>query len=166
VGLRSPARDQQRSPALPLHLGDQIDGREPAFLRIPARHLGQQCALAETAAQLLDRRAPRRFEGVGRQPIGNHHRINTDLPHPVLHVAADGGDGGGRGEPAPRDAFEPEGVVGVPQDADAVQEAGAAQQPVEVEHRAHCLPFLGEDHTAPAGAKVGRQHLAEEIRRQ
>src|SRR5207245_665670 len=57
-----------------------------------------------------------------RDAVRDHDRVDPPTPHDVLHVAADGGDGGHEAEGAPVDPMEPKMVVGVPEEQAAITE--------------------------------------------
>ena len=143
VGLDAAAGDQQRTRAAPLELRGDADGQKPALVGVEARHFGEQRPTREALTNLGDRVVGRRSEGVGREPVGNDHRVDSESPHELPHVAADGGDQSGLPQAPPVDAVEPEGVVGVPQDRHAGAQARLTQQPVEVQNRVGGVPFLG-----------------------
>jgi hypothetical protein len=162
VRLAAATGDQQRTPALPLHLGDDRDGREPALVRIPPRHLAEQRAVAEAAAQLRHDARLRGIEGIRREAVGNDHRVDPDVPHAVLHVAAHRGDQRRPSQAFPRDPLEAEGVVGVPEDAHPIAKVQAAEQPIEVKDRVRGLPLLGENHRPITQPQAGRQLLVHQ----
>lgn len=162
--LDAPARNEQGPPAASLRVRDDVDGGEPALVGIPARHLGQQRAIAKASAQLAQGLAVRRIERIRRQAVGNHQRVHPQRPHPLAHVAAHRRQHRGAREARPGDAVEAEGVVGIPQEADLVSQAGGAEPSSEVEHRVRRVPLLGQDDPAPSRPQVRAEDLAHEIR--
>ncbi len=63
----------------------------------------------------------------------------------VLHVTADGGDRGGVSQPAPIDAVEREGVVGVPEQHRVVPEAMLVEGIADAAHDFGGMPLLSQN---------------------
>lgn len=164
VGLGATSRHQQRPRALALELGDDLHALEPALVRVPARHLGQERAVAKRPTQRLDPRGIGPLEGVAAEAVGHDQGLCPEGPHAQLHVAAHGGDASDATELGKRHVVEAEDVVRVPQQRHAIAQARVDQEPVEREHRCSRLPFLGQNHRTPTGLQVGSQDATQEIR--
>jgi hypothetical protein len=145
VRFDSTARDQQRTPTMAFEFTDDIDGQQPALVRIPARDFAEHDAIAGTAAKLGHRFPIGPFELLWWEPIGNHQWVHAQAPHPVSHVPTHGRDHCGLRQPSPIDAIKPARIVRVPENGGPVAQPGAAEQPVEVQNGTGCLPFLGQN---------------------
>jgi hypothetical protein len=83
----------------------------------------------------------------------------------VFHVAAHRGDQRSLAQAIPGNPLEAKGVVGIPEDADAIAQPQGAEQPVEVKHRIYGLPLLCEDDRPVTQPEAGAKHLVHQERR-
>lgn len=160
--FRAAARDEKRLYVGPAQGVDAFHGTQPMLVRVPAGHLGERRAPVQESREIPNRGSLGGNERLGRDPVGQHERVHTQGPHAFTHVATHGGDDGSLVEALPVDVIEPEYVVRSPEDRHDVAKAASSEEPVEVEHTVHRVPFLGEDDHWLASCAGGGEVLLDE----
>src|SRR5229473_6303824 len=166
VRFATPAQHQSHPPSVPFDVAGRRHRHQPALVGIEAADLETEMIGGGSKLEVGHRLGVAVVDRFARDPVGDDDRVVATLPDLELHVAADRGDGGGERERGPIHAVEAEGVVGVPQDHDAIAKAAVVQRIRNEVHRPRRVPLLTHDHDVVAGLDRRPDHGVDEALRE